>query len=140
MKDDFRIKLQQRIDWSELDLFGHVNNVMFLKYAQTARVNYWEQIKLYQHFLSTKQGPMLASVTCQFRKPLFYPGNITIYTKMKAIGNTSFCMLHHIIDDNNKLVAEVEDVIVMYDFYKEEKMFFNEFFRKNVEALEGRKF
>ena len=25
-----------RIDWSELDLFGHVNNVAFHKYAQTA--------------------------------------------------------------------------------------------------------
>ena len=28
-----------RIDWSELDLFGHVNNIAFHKYAQTARLH-----------------------------------------------------------------------------------------------------
>ncbi len=35
-----------RIDWSELDVFGHVNNVAFNKYAQAARLNYVDTIGL----------------------------------------------------------------------------------------------
>ncbi len=29
-----------RIDWSELDLFGHVNNVTFFKYIKQLVCNY----------------------------------------------------------------------------------------------------
>ena len=38
-----------RIDWSELDVFGHINNVMFNKYAQTARLNYVDTIGLWNY-------------------------------------------------------------------------------------------
>ena len=30
--------LELRIDWSELDLLGHVNNVSIVKYCQAARI------------------------------------------------------------------------------------------------------
>lgn len=37
-----RTELNLRIDWSELDLFGHVNNVMYAKYMQASRVHFME--------------------------------------------------------------------------------------------------
>ena len=135
---DFPVKLTLRIDWAELDLFGHVNNVMFIKYVQAARVNYWEQIGLYQHFRATNEGPMLASVTCQFRKPIHYPGTVTIQTRMKSIGNTSFSFQHQVLDQEGTLAAEAEDVMVMFDFNNNEKLPFPNEFRKKAEALEGR--
>jgi len=138
--NDFPVKLELRIDWAELDLFGHVNNVMFAKYAQAARVHYWEQIGLYKHYLETRRGPMVASFSCRFRKPLHYPGKVTIYTRMKHIGNTSFSLQHQIVDGQDELAAEAEDVIVMYDFEKGAKIRFPDPFRLKVEALEGRSF
>jgi acyl-CoA thioester hydrolase len=45
---DFKLKLELRIDWSEIDLFGHVNNLAILKFTQAARVNYLERIGLMQ--------------------------------------------------------------------------------------------
>jgi acyl-CoA thioester hydrolase len=134
------VELKLRIDWSELDLFGHVNNVSFVKYVQAARIHYWEHIGLYQHFLQTKVGPMLVSVSCQYKKPLFFPGNVTIKTGMRFIGNTSFGLQHMIYDDTGALCAEAEDVMVMYDFNNEEKVPFSGDLRKNAEALEGREF
>lgn len=38
--DNYNTSLELRIDWSEMDLFGHVNNVAFFKYVQASRVNY----------------------------------------------------------------------------------------------------
>ena len=38
------IILTLRVDWSEMDLFGHINNVMYAKYIQSARVNFVEKI------------------------------------------------------------------------------------------------
>jgi acyl-CoA thioester hydrolase len=137
---DFPVKLSLRIDYSELDTFGHVNNVMFMKYVQAARVNYWDQIGLYQHFVATRLGPMLASVTCDYRKPLHYPGSVVVQTRMKHIGNTSFSFQHQILNEEGDLVAEAEDVMVMFNFNKNEKLPFPKEFRNKVEALEGKTF
>ena len=38
------ITLEIKLDWSEMDLFGHINNVAYFKYAQSARVNYLESV------------------------------------------------------------------------------------------------
>lgn len=137
---NFPVRLDLRIDWAELDMFGHVNNVSFLKYAQAARINYWEQIGLYQHFLATGHGPMLASVKCDFRKPLHYPGSLYILSRMAFIRNTSFSIQHRMFNEHGELSAEAEDVIVMYDFNLNEKLIFPDEFRKKCEELEGRTF
>jgi acyl-CoA thioester hydrolase len=116
------VKLELRIDWSEIDLFGHVNNLTILKYIQAARVNYLEMIGLMQLQSEIKIGPILASTTCQFRKPLFYPGQVKIYSKVDRIKNTSFLLQHEIINDKEEIIAEAQDIIVLYDFEKNTKL------------------
>jgi acyl-CoA thioester hydrolase len=102
---DYSIKLELRIDWSDIDLFGHVNNLAILKYVQAARVLYLEAIGLMQSQSENKTGPILANINCQFRKPLFYPGKVTVYSKVDEIKNTSFRIHHAIYDDHNEIAA-----------------------------------
>ncbi len=135
----FPLTLTLRIDWSELDLFGHVNNVMFVKYAQAARVNYWENSGIYSELKKNKIGPMLVSVACQFKKQLMYPGNVTIKSGMEFIKNTSFSIHHKMYDDQGDLVAEAQDVIVMFDFNKNEKTAVPQVMRDAASEIEGRK-
>ena len=136
----FPVSLEIRIDWSELDLFGHVNNVMFMKYVQAARVNYWERTGIYREFLETKKGPMLASVNCDFRRPLFFPGSVRILTRMEFIKNTSFGFHHRLFDDKSEMAAEAHDIMVSFDFNKNEKIPFPQELRKAIEDIEGKSF
>jgi acyl-CoA thioester hydrolase len=136
---NFPLTLVLRIDWSELDLFGHVNNVMFMKYVQAARVNYWEHSGIYSELQENKIGPMLASASFQFKKQLMYPGNVTIRSGMEYIKNTSFSIHHKLYDDQGDLVAEAQDVIVMFDFNKNEKTAVPQVMRDAAEKIEGRK-
>ena len=137
---NFPVKLALRIDWSEMDLFGHVNNVAYFKYIQAARVNYWEISGLAAVFGTTKTGPILLSTSCQFIKPLFYPGNITMESRIEFIKNTSFGIHHRILNGDGEVCAEARDVIVTFDFNKNEKVPVPESFRNAVEEIEGRKF
>ena len=116
------VALSLRIDWSEMDLFGHINNVSFFKYIQASRINYWEQSGISKLFAEKKLGPILASVNCNFIKPLFYPGNIIIKAQIEFMKTTSFGLHHQIFNDKNELAAEAHDVMVFYDFNKNEKM------------------
>jgi acyl-CoA thioester hydrolase len=138
--DDFGVRLELRIDWSEMDLFGHVNNVSYFKYIQAARVNYWETIGLTQLLSENKIGPILASTSCQFLKPLFYPGNITVESRIDYIRNSSFGLSHQIRNQDGETASTATDVIVVYDFEKHTKIQFPVDLREKVEILEGRKF
>jgi len=140
MLDQFPVRLSLRIDWSEMDLFGHVNNVAFFKYLQASRVNYWETIGLSAYFNQTHIGPILASSTCNFKKALHYPGNITVLVKVEFMKNTSFGLSHIILNDKNEIAAEGNDVIVMYDFNLSEKVAIPTWLRDKMETLEGKKF
>ncbi|MCD6067761.1 MAG: hypothetical protein K0S33_2587 [Bacteroidetes bacterium] len=114
-------QLKLRIDWSEMDLFGHVNNVSFFKYVQAARVNYWEQVGINQLHKTENIGPTLASVSCQFKKPLYFPGEVIINTKVEWMKNSSFRLSHQLHNATGELVAEAEDIVVMFNYTTQQK-------------------
>jgi len=128
----FSGKLELRIDWGELDAFGHVNNLSIMKYIQAARIICLDAVGLMQSQSTEGMGPILASINCQFRKPLFYPGLVTVYSKVEEIRNTSFKIQYEIYNDNNEIAAEAEDIIVLFDFKKQMKMAISEDLRKRL--------
>src|SRR6478609_3752156 len=131
--ENFPVKLELRLDWSEMDLFGHVNNVSYFKYVQASRVNYWEAIGLTNLYKETNIGAILASTACQFKKPLHFPGNITVQVRLDFLKNTSFGLKHQILNEQGEVAAEARDVMVMYDFTKNEKVEIPEGLRKKIE-------
>lgn len=137
---NFPVKLNLRIDWSDMDLFGHVNNVAYFKYIQASRVNYWELTGVAASFSETNIGPILLSTSCNFIKPLHYPGNISIEARIEFIKTTSFGIHHRILNDSGEVVAEAHDVIVTYDFNSNSKTPVWEDFRTAVANIEGKAF
>ena len=136
----FPVEIKLRLDWSELDLFGHINNVSYFKYLQASRLNYWEQIGLTNWFSNHGIGPILASTRCEFRKPLNYPGSITVKVSVVEMRNTSFSLYHRIIDESGDLAAEGFDVVVLYDYRRNEKFPLPAELRSKVEEAEERRF
>lgn len=119
------MRLKLRIDWSEQDIFNHVNNVAFAKYMQASRVNLMEALGIMETYAKQKIGFMVAASSIIYRKPLNYPGQIEIETKVHEIKNTSFLIKHQIFNEANDLCAEGEDVIVYFDFNRNEKLTLN---------------
>lgn len=138
--EGFKVKLVLRIDWSEMDILGHVNNVMYFKYIQAARVNYWEAMGFTEQLGAGGLGPMLASCTCQFKKPLYYPGQVTILSRVDYIKNTSFGISHRLLNDREEVVAEAQDVVVAYDFSSNQKVNMPQHLREKIAEIEGKSF
>ncbi|MFN3917662.1 MAG: acyl-CoA thioesterase [Flavobacteriales bacterium] len=136
----FPVRLQLRIDWSDLDYFKHVNNVSFFRYIQSSRVNYWNQVGLTKSHMNTDIGPMLVSCKCDFKQPLFYPGEVMLLARVEFIKNTSFSISHRLLNFQNEIVAEALDVMVMYDFNKNEKILFPDWLKEKIKELENKKF
>jgi acyl-CoA thioester hydrolase len=128
----FSRKLEMRIDWSELDAFGHVNNLSIMKYVQAARMVCLDAVGLMQSKSAEGIGPILASINCQFRKPLFYPGLVTVYSRVDDIKNTSFRIQYEVYNDKAEIAAEAKDIIVLFDFNRQAKMAISEDLRKRL--------
>ncbi len=117
---DYKLSLELRIDWGDLDMYEHVNNVSYMQYLQSGRVNFWEASGIHEFYRNSNQGTMLVSTKCDFKKSLVYPGKAIVKTKLDFIGNKSFGLKHIILNENGDICAEGTDVVVCFDFEKNE--------------------
>lgn len=142
MEEDaiYPMTLRLRLDWSELDLYGHINNVSYFKYLQASRVHYWETAGMDKLYTEEGIGPVLAATHCNFRSSLHYPGDIIIRSSITDMQHTSFTIHHRITDESGVLAAEGRDVVVLYNHRKDAKEPIPQRLREFVEELEGRKF
>lgn len=124
--------IENDIEWAELDLFGHVNNVAFFFYVQKARLKFCEYLGLTSLNESGKNGFIVASSHCDFLKPLFYPGTIQLKVNVEAINNSSFVLQYQIINQHFELAANAKDVLVVFDYQKREKVLMDESIRKKL--------
>ena len=115
---DYKLSLDLRIDWSDLDMYEHVNNITFMRYLQSGRVNFWESTGIHEFYQKTNQGTMLVSTNCDFKRPLHYPGVARVLTRLERIGNSSFSLRHLILNNEDQICAEGLDTVVCYNFDK----------------------
>jgi|SRR5581483_6893867 len=103
--------------WGDEDSFNHVNNVAYLRWCETARIEYMRRIGLYTEGPPQGLGPILASVTCHYRRPLKYPDTVAVGTRVTGIGNSSFRMEHRIVSRAlGEIVAEADSAMVTVDY------------------------
>lgn len=117
---NYKLSLELRIDWGDLDMYEHVNNVSYMRYLQSGRVNFWEASGIHKFYRNSNQGTMLVSTKCDFKRSLQYPGKAIVKTKLDFIGNKSFGLKHVILNENGDVCAEGNDVVVCFDFDKNE--------------------
>src|ERR1051325_3146587 len=134
----FPVVISVVVQWGDQDAFGHVNNTVYLRWCETARVGYMERIAIWPESGAPEGvGPILAHVACSYRKPVNYPDRIQVTARVTRIGNTSFRMQHHIVSEaQNALVAEAESIIVLLDYARNKTVRVPDEMRRAIEALE----
>ena len=110
------VRLDVPVAWGEQDLFGHVNNIVYFRYFESVRMHYLERIGVMRSHQETGKGVILASTTCDFKKPVTWPQQLTVRTGVVSVGHTSFTMDYLITDEQGVSVATGVSVLVMYDY------------------------
>lgn len=110
------LAIQVPVAWGEQDLFGHVNNVVYFRYFESVRMHYLGRIGILRSFDEDRLGVILASTTCDFRKPVEWPQLLTVRAGATHIGTTSFTMAYAITNEHGDLIAEGTSVQVMFDY------------------------
>ncbi|HUP02849.1 MAG TPA: thioesterase family protein [Bryobacteraceae bacterium] len=103
--------------WGDLDAFGHVNNLVYLRWAEAGRVEYLLCVGQFPPLPPSGVAPILASVKCDYRRVVNYPDTVYVGTRIARIGNSSLQMQHRIVSRHlDEIAAEVDSTLVMLDY------------------------
>src|SRR4029078_12793433 len=83
------------IQWGDQDAFGHVNNTVYFRWFESARIKYLERIDLSEQTAGTL-GPILAAVSCNYRRQVKYPDHVVIGARITRIGRSSLAMAYSV--------------------------------------------
>lgn len=131
--------------WGDMDDFGHVNNIIYLKWCETSRVELFRKVwdlkslKMEDILSEEGMGPILANFNINYRIPVQYPDLITVKTRVTSIGNTSFGISHELYSKVNgkNIVANAESVVVMINYKLGEKIAIDEDNRSKLKQFFG---
>lgn len=106
----YRFRIAPR--WGDLDAMNHVNNAVYLRYLEEARIQ-WLNAQDTAWF-DDERAPVLASATVNYRLPIEYPSNIDIELFATRIGTSSLTIAHRMIDANNGTLHSDGQVVVVW--------------------------
>lgn len=87
-------RMQMPVRWGDMDAFGHVNNTVYFRYIESARVAWLEQLEGIPK--SATQGPVIASANMDFLRQITYPATLEVSTYVGAPGRSSLEVTHEI--------------------------------------------
>lgn len=139
-RSDYHVVITLPVQWGDQDLFGHVNNTVYFRWFESARIAYLNQIKMprpeHEH-----TGPILAAINCNYRRQLTFPDNVEIGSRITRIGRTSVTMNHSLWSlEQQALAADGDSTIVMFDYETQRPVPVPDSIRRAIEQLEGRPF
>ncbi len=136
---DFPVVVQFPVAWGEMDALGHVNNIVYFRYFESARVAYLTKINFIDPEQNDGIAAILASTACDFRKALVYPDTVSIGARATEISDDRFTMEYRLVSYLlQKVAAEGKGIIVSYDYREKKKANLPEAIRKNIQTVESR--
>jgi acyl-CoA thioester hydrolase len=139
--DGFPIVIEQPVAWGEQDSFRHVNNVVYFRYFENARVEYLERLDWMTYLKETGVGPIVATAQARFRRAVTFPDTLLVGARVSAIGEDRYTMDYRIVSTKQSDVVTLGDtVVVAYHYAEERKVPVPSELRARIETIEGRTF
>lgn len=105
------------VAWGDMDAFGHVNNVVYIRWFESARIELLEE---HQSSVTMERGgigPILASVKCDYKRQLHYPDTVCIGSRIGLVGRSSVEVQHAVFSKaQNAIAATGTSVMVVFDY------------------------
>ena len=135
----FPVIVEQDVIWGEMDAYEHVNNVVYFRYFENARLEYIRRLDWFALEETTGIGPILSATQARFRRPLTYPDTIAIGARLLTLEADRFHLEHKIVSQNQaEVVTEGQGTIVTYHYAQGTKVPVPEELKRRIQALEGK--
>ena len=104
------------IRWGDMDAMGHVNNTVYFRYMEQARIGWFEAL-VPQEEAWKGTGIVIANASCSFKRPINYPGTVEVRVLCGPPGGSSVPTYYELMVDND-LYADGAATVVFIDMEK----------------------
>jgi len=135
--DQYPIVVEQSVVWSDMDAHGHVNNMIYLRYMENGRVEYYNRIGKFSLEEQTGITLVIKSMTCRYLSSLSYPDTIAIGARVKKIGGDHMVMEYVVVNRSRvQVAAKGEATIVAVRVADYTKVSFPDALKERIVALQ----
>ena len=98
------------IRWGDMDAMGHVNNTVYFRYMEQARISWFDAlVPAAEAWKDT--GIVIANASCNFKRALNYPGTVEVRLSVEPPGGSSVGTFYELMMDDT-LYADGAAVVV----------------------------
>ena len=121
--------------WSDMDAYGHVNNVVFLGYFEMARVDLFFERASLEERTGLRRGTVVAEHSIRYQRPVVYSAEpLQVQIWVSGVRAAVFTC-HYEVFDRGRLAVTGSTLLVPVDFAlnrprrltPEEKVFLNKY-------------
>lgn len=99
--------------FSDLDLYGHVNSVVYFSYLETARVKLFKNF--FQELTEKHLFTLVARAECDYKLPILFGDGLIVSVVVARIGTSSFDLDYRLHDGAEKTYATARTTLVCFD-------------------------
>lgn len=100
------------VRWGDMDALGHVNNAMYFRYMEQARIEWIEQLGFAVGNMHA-ESPVIINAACTFLIPITYPATVNVAMWAGPPSRSSFMTWYELrVDGDERLFAEGSAKIV----------------------------
>jgi acyl-CoA thioester hydrolase len=86
----FRFFTPSPTRWGDCDRFGHVNNVQFVRYFESGRLDYFHRVLDLETVPDAVDSLIIADIHVNFLRQINHPCALEVGTRVSRLGNSSF--------------------------------------------------
>jgi len=116
-KDQHPIHTDITVAWADMDALQHVNNVVYLRYFEIARIDFLNKINLFDTISSNGVGPVISENNIRYKRPVTFPDTLTVGVTITDIKTDRFTMNYTVYSHaQNAITTTGTSKVVMFDF------------------------
>ena len=115
--EEFKIKVEIPVQWRDMDASQHVNNVVYLKWVESARVHFYRELMDGKLLNEEDIGPILAWQECKYICPVTFPDTVIVgINKTEVLKDRIVTEAKVFSKSLNRIAAVSKQETVAYDF------------------------
>jgi len=136
-KQEFTHIFPLSVRWGDADVYGHINNVEFVRYIESGRVAYCEDVMGLNLQVGMESGWVLADMHCTYLQQVHYPALLEVRTRISKLSNKSATVLANIYCEGKEEPALTsKGVIVWFDMLRQQSAPIPEHIKAKISAFE----
>jgi acyl-CoA thioester hydrolase len=120
------------IRWGDMDAMGHVNNTVYFRYMEQARISWFDAL-VPEHEAWQSTGIVIVNASCHYKRPITYPGTVEVRLHVGAPGGSSVPTFYELrVDADPVPYADGAAVVVFIEMKKQKPVRIPEGIRKRL--------